>query len=91
MTLSPCRGRGGHGLLRAHTWEDLGGAGEGRGGQHRWFCRQCGAEELSYDEPWATEGVQRVYVSAIECGGGPANVSTLADCDVEFVRRIMMS
>jgi len=75
--------------LRIHVWEDTGDAGPGRGEQHVWLCRWCGAKEESYDEPWTTEGVDRVHITALECGGGPAAVSTLADCDLESVRRIM--
>ena len=77
--------------MRAHAWEDLGEAEGPRGGEHAWICRQCGAEETSFDEPWAEDFARRVSITTLECGGGPANVDILADCDAEAVRRIMTS
>lgn len=76
--------------MRVHSWEKSGEA-PGGSGETLWTCRACGAEVSSYDEPWTHEKVDRVYVSAMECGGGPANVSVLADCDLESVRQLMTS
>lgn len=76
--------------MKSHVWEDIGEA-ESRGGGRYWTCLRCGAVETSFDKPWSEDGVSRVYITAIECGGGPANVDTMADCDAESVRRIMTS
>jgi len=76
--------------LRAHWWEEA-GESPGFGAERLWTCRACGAEVSSIDEPLTHDQVDRVYVSAVECGGGPANISVLADCDLESVRQLMTS
>lgn len=77
--------------MRPHVWEDLGNAGPSHGGEHRWACRGCGAETTSCDKPWTEDGQDRVAITAIECGGGPALERILADCEQELVRRLMTS
>ena len=76
--------------MKKHDWKQ--DKGRELTGMDSWTCTVCDTQVWSFDRPWEHEGVNRVYVTCVECGGGQANEpETLADCDAELVRLIMTS